>query len=131
MKDYLAFFLIALFPLILVAQEPTKLPSSAKEINALLEKRWSLAEIEAYCTPENRFPPGVQNLVMDGKVVLKGKLYEGQKSSFDKIDWYANLNTSSIEYSLNVFKGRDHWLLEIGNEESLHQPLKKLKNAKK
>jgi hypothetical protein len=106
------------------AQQPP-LPKCADEITALLEKRWSLGTIEEFCTPERRWNRLDQNLVTDGEKVWRGKLYDGKPMPFDSVWWYANINRDGIEYSLNVKKGNEHWVLEIGSEKTLRQPRKK------
>jgi hypothetical protein len=105
-------------------QQPP-LPSNPDVIAALLEKRWSQKSIEDYCVPERRWNPLNQNLVPDGEKVWRGKLYEGRPMPFDRVFWYASISGNKLEYSLNVEKGKDFWNLEIGNEMTLRQPLKK------
>jgi hypothetical protein len=106
------------------AEQPA-IPASAQEVTALLEKRWPQKAIEDFCTPERRWNPLDQNLVPDGDKFWQGVLYEGKPTTFDKIDWYAGVKQNKIEYSLNAWRGNGHWCLEIGNEKTLRQPLKR------
>jgi hypothetical protein len=50
----------------------------------------------------------------------EGVLYSGELNGFDKITWYATLKEGRADkYSLNVNRGNDYWVLEIGNERTL------------
>jgi hypothetical protein len=101
------------------------LPTDSEEMTELLEKRWPLSAIVAYCTPGWRWNPLNQNLVPEGDRYWRGKLYNGKTAPFDEISWYAGVNRDKIEYSLNAKRGKDYWNLEIGNEKSLREPPKK------
>ena len=96
--------------------------TSPEGFNRLLEKRWSLADIRTFCIPEQRHNPAWQNLVAMGEV-WKGRLYDGMNTDFDRIGWYGNVENGQIDkYSLEVQRGRNFWLLEIGSPESLRAP---------
>ena len=105
------------------ADQPA-IPATAQEVTQLLERRWSVKAIVDFCTPARRWNPINQNLVPDGDKLWKGSLYDGMQSSFDKIDWYAGVKKNEIEYSLNAWRGNEHWCLEMGNEKTLRQRLK-------
>ena len=113
-----------------VANTPTPTPTpridaktafaSPEGMTKFLEQRWPLEAIKTFCIPERRHNNMYQNLVagFDGPVVWKGKLYQGIETGFDDISWYANSkNGRATTYSLNVERGDDFWLLEIGDEE--------------
>lgn len=64
-----------------------------------------------------------QNLVADTPEVWKGRLYANTDTGFDRIFWYATVEKGRVlEYSLNVERGDDYWLLEIGSPETIHHP---------
>jgi hypothetical protein len=64
-----------------------------------------------------------QNLVVDSPEVWKGRLYPDKQTGFDKISWYATVrNGRVLEYSLEVYRGADCWLLEIGSPETVRKP---------
>jgi len=96
--------------------------TSPASFTRLLEQRWSLADIRTFCIPERCHNPAYQNLVAMGEV-WKGRLYESVDTGFDRIGWYANIESGQIHrYSLEVQRGRSVWLLEIGSPESLRIP---------
>ncbi|MEM8671801.1 MAG: hypothetical protein AAGG48_30060 [Planctomycetota bacterium] len=92
-------------------------------VTAMLEQRWSLDSIRTFCIPERRHNPAYQNLVAEGDT-WEGQLHPHAETGFDRIFWYATTQDDRLaEYSLNVQRGTDFWLLEIGNLESLkNQP---------
>jgi len=93
--------------------------TSAKEVTAALEARWSLEDMKIYCVPERRQNPLCQNLVTDVGVTWEGALYENVPTGFDSITWYGTAVDGRLhEYSLNASRGDDSWLLEIGNVKS-------------
>ena len=52
--------------------------------------------------------------------MVDGVLYSGELTGFDEITWYASLKEGRADkYSLNVNRGNDFWLLEIGIESTL------------
>jgi hypothetical protein len=94
---------------------------SPEVLTRMLEIRWPIATIQAYCTPERRHDDQYQNLVMEG-IVWKRNLYNHTSSGFDKIAWYANtVNGRAKTFSLGVYRGREYWLLEIGSEASIQK----------
>jgi len=115
---------VCVLPSAIEADEAAELPKNAKEVTKLLEKRWSLDAIKKFCVPKRRFDPLLQNLVLDGEVRWKGALYEKKETTFDEITWYANIDGDRLSYSLNVRNGKDRWNLEIGNAETMREPLK-------
>jgi hypothetical protein len=95
---------------------------SSEALNKLLERRWPVTAIQAYCTPERRHNESYQNLVALG-VVWKGTLHRDIETGFDKIAWYATtIDGRAQEFSLGVDRGKDFWLLEIGSEETMQEP---------
>jgi hypothetical protein len=104
------------------AQEQLDL-SSADAVTAALEKRWSLDAIKTFCIPERRHNTGYQNLVAAEGETWGGALYENEKTGFDSITWYgAAVDGKLFHYSLNVNRGDDWWLLEIGNAKYFDTP---------
>ena len=97
--------------------------NSPEEVTALLEERWSLANIRKFAIPERRFSPHWQNLVLSTPEVWGGRLYCDQATGFDSIEWYANVeNGRATEYSLGAMRGTDFWVLEIGDPVSVRKP---------
>jgi hypothetical protein len=97
--------------------------NSPEGFSRLLEQRWSLADIRAFCIPERRHNDMYQNLVVSTPEVWKGRLYGDRPTGFDRISWYATVRDGSIqEYSLEVYRGSDFWSLEIGSPETLRTP---------
>lgn len=95
---------------------------SPEALNKLLERRWPVTAIQAYCTPERRHNESYQNLVAFG-VVWKGTLHPDIETGFDKIAGYATTKEGRAEeFSLGVDRGKDFWLLEIGSEETMQKP---------
>lgn len=93
--------------------------TTAKQLASALESRWDLETIRAYCEATRPTPDSIQNLVALGEF-WKGNLHEGKASGFDRVSWYAAVRNGKLEeYSVNATKGRKHWILEIGNQESL------------
>lgn len=112
-----------------------KYPSNAKpgfnspeEVTALLEKRWALENIRKFAIPERRHNEGYQNLVADTPEIWAGRLYCGQATGFDSIEWYATVESrgakehSLKEYSLMAIRGKDFWLLEIRDPATVQKP---------
>jgi hypothetical protein len=85
-----------------------------------LEARWTIERLHTFCLTEKPVK-ALQNLVtMNG--VWKGTLYQGN-GDLPNVWWYANVTNGFLDkYSLNMTKGRKHWIVEIGNQESLRQP---------
>jgi Flp pilus assembly protein TadD len=90
-----------------------------------VETKWPLSRLKEYCTDTNRFPKGYQNLVVESLCFHEWQipLHNGQHE-FDKIYVYANEDTGKSNYygslatdwrrwvySLNMFRGRDHWVI--------------------
>ena len=102
--------------------------NSPEQVTAFLEKRWPLADIGRYATPERRHNDEYQNLVAVGvPEVWAGRLYCDQSTGFDSIEWYATIEIrhtkhSLKEFSLGAIRGKDFWLLEIGSPTSVQQP---------
>ena len=92
----------------------------------LLEQRWPLESIRAFCIPERRHNAMYQRLVpMPPSPVWQGALYEGKKTGFDKISWYASIAKGQIfEFDLDAQIGTNDWCLEGGTLESLKSPPK-------
>jgi hypothetical protein len=92
-------------------------------VTRLLEQRWSLAAIRAFCIPERRFNTAYQNLVVDTPQAWKGRLYSHQSTGFDRISWYATVDQGRVQaYSLEAYRGKDFWSVEIGNQDTVHTP---------
>ena len=121
-------------PLLVKSEFVAKYPPNAKpgfrspeEVTALLEKRWPLADIRKYAIPERRHNDAYQNLVIAGfSKVWSGRLYCGQTTGFDSIEWYATIENrhaknSLYAYSLGAIRGKDFWLLEIGGPTSVQK----------
>ena len=107
------------------AYSPTATPSfdSPEGVTRLLEQRWSLADIRAFCIPERRHNFEYQNLVADAPELWKGRLYADTPTGFDRISWYANVRDSRVkEYSLEAHRGSDVWVLEGGSPETIRTP---------
>ena len=97
--------------------------NSPEEVTALLEKRWSLADVRKFAIPERRHNNGYQNLVLDTPEAWAGRLYCDKATGFDSIEWYAAVeNDRAREYSLQAIRGKDFWLLEIGDPASVRKP---------
>jgi hypothetical protein len=90
---------------------------SPKELTRLLEQRWSLKDIQAFCIPQRRHNFWYQNLVCVHDR-WEGELYPDTVTGFDRIRWYADVEGDTVtRYSLGVKRGEDWWLLEIGTPE--------------
>jgi hypothetical protein len=97
--------------------------NSPEEVTALLEKRWSLADVRKFAIPERRHNDAYQNLVLDTPEIWAGRLYCDQTTGFDSIEWYATVeNGRAKAYSLQAMRGKDNWLLEIGTPSSVEKP---------
>ena len=95
---------------------------SPEALTKLLERRWPVAAIQEFCIPERRHNDAYQNLVSYG-VVWKGNLHQGVPTGFDKIAWYATTKEGRADqYSLEAYRGKDFWLLEIASEEGVEKP---------
>ena len=93
--------------------------ASPEALTKALERRWPLSAIRTFCIPERRHNNRYQNLVAYSPR-WDGVLYSGELTGFDGITWYASLKEGRADvYSLNVNRGNDHWLLEIGGERTL------------
>jgi hypothetical protein len=104
---------------------PSATPSldSPEGVTRLLEQRWSLADIRSFCIPERRYNPSYQNLVIDTPGPWKGRLYPDKETGFDRISWYGTVRDGRVNaYSLEVYRGHDFWLLEIGDPETVRKP---------
>ena len=90
--------------------------TSPDEMTAALETRWSIEMIQLYCRETATWPDSYQNLVpQPGSIIWRGELYRDKKTGFDSIYWYGNPD----RFSINVKKGRKHWVIEIGQEGDL------------
>ena len=102
--------------------------NSPEEVTALLEKRWSLADVRKFAIPERRHNDAYQNLVLDTPEIWAGRLYCDTTTGFDSIEWYATVENghdkqhSLKEYSLQARRGKDFWLLEFGSPASVRNP---------
>jgi hypothetical protein len=95
---------------------------SPEALTKMLERRWPIAAVQEFCIPERRHNNAYQNLVALGDV-WRGELYQGVATGFDKIGWYATTKEGRADqYSLEVYRGKDFWLLEIGSEKSIEKP---------
>jgi hypothetical protein len=85
-----------------------------EDFKAFVEQRWPLSRIRNHCTPENRTSPPFQNLVHDQHNY--GSLFhERAHHDFGTVYWYAvSKDKRNWEYSINVRKASDWWLLELG-----------------
>jgi hypothetical protein len=104
---------------------PTATPGfdSPESFTRLLEQRWSLVDICAFCIPERRHNDAYQNLVITTPGAWKGRLYVDTLTGFDRISWYATVHEGHVqEYSLEAYRGNDFWLLEGGSPETFHWP---------
>ena len=106
-------------PVVLSVAEAKIAFDSKDALTKALERRWPLAAIRAYCIPERRHKDEFQNLVAYSPR-WDGTLYSGVATGWDKIAWYATTkNGRTDQYSLGVFRDKDFWLLEIGDEYTL------------
>ena len=89
------------------------------QLNEALKARWPPDLIRAFCKSNPTTPSSFQNLVALGPT-WEGVLYEGEKTGFDKVWWYASLVDGKLdEYSLNATKGRKNWIIELGKQQTL------------
>ena len=90
----------------------------------LLQRRWPLESIRAFCIPERRHNPSYQLLVpMPPSPVWEGTLHGGQATGFDRIWWYASVTNGQIyKFSLNAENGTNFWSLEGGMIEKINEP---------
>lgn len=96
--------------------------SSPASFTRLLEQRWPLESIRAFCIPERRWDAMNQRLVLQGQV-WHGTLYTGQETGFDKISWAAIVSNGQIyEFDLDAEVGTNDWCLESGTVDSLKAP---------
>ena len=96
--------------------------TTAQDLAAAIQARWTLARIRAYCASTAPTSRGIQNLVALGEA-WHGNLHENEASEFDRLWWYASTRSGKLDkYSVNATKGRKHWIIEIGNERSLADP---------
>jgi len=97
--------------------------NSPEQVTALLEQRWSLADVKRFAIPERRHNNAYQNLVADTPEIWAGRLYCDQATGFDSIEWYATVENGRVRtYSLEVIRGKDFWLLEIADPVSVKTP---------
>jgi hypothetical protein len=104
---------------------PTATPGfdSPEAVTRWLEQRWSLADIRSFCIPERRHNDAYQNLVITTAQTWKGRLYADTVTGFDRIIWYGTVQEDRLQkYSLEAYRGKDFWLLEIGSPESSGTP---------
>jgi hypothetical protein len=95
---------------------------SPDSLTKALERRWPLPAIRTYCIPERRHNHAFQNLVAYSPR-WEGTLYSGGANGFDKITWYASTKKGRVDqYSLGAYRGKDFWLLEIGDENTVQSP---------
>jgi hypothetical protein len=124
----IAFFL--LLAVISFAEElrpkaDTAIPSfdSPDGVTRLLEQRWSLNNIRAFCIPARRHNGMYQCLVPEAPEVWHGRLYPDMQTGFDRITWYATVRGGRVrEYELEVYRSDDFWLLEIGTPDIVREP---------
>jgi len=96
--------------------------NSPEGVTVLLEKRWSVADVRKFAIPERRHNDAYQNLVLDTPEAWAGRLYCDKTTGFDSIEWYATVENGRVkEYSLQAMRGKDFWLLEIGNAASVQK----------
>jgi hypothetical protein len=106
-----------------------------------VEAKWPLSKLKAYCTPEHRWPEGEwQNLVSENNLFGDVPLHEGKQHEFDKIYVYVSeddgksnyfgsvaTNWRRWDYSLNIFRGKDHWaIIESLPNDFMDHPTKYL-----
>src|SRR5438034_10386444 len=85
--------------------------TTAQELAAALEARWSPEMIRAYCRATAPTPGSVQNLVALGEE-WQGNLHEKEAPDFDRVWWYASTRNGKLDkYSVNATKGRRHWII--------------------
>jgi hypothetical protein len=97
--------------------------NSPEEVTALLEKRWSVADVRKFAILERRHNSAYQNLVLDTPEAWAGRLYCDKATGLDSIEWYATVENGRVkEYSLQARRGKDFWLLEIGNAATVQKP---------
>ena len=97
---------------------------SPERLTGFFESRWPISTIRDFCTPERRLPneAPIQNLVVDGER-WEGQLFAGKSTGFDKVFWYGSAKKGRLEeYSVNVRRGHDHWILEYGSASDLAKP---------
>ena len=84
------------------------------KLSAYLQKRWTPARVNDFCRSENRTTGYRQNLVPHGERV-SGELHT-DKPELGRIWWYGSFEHGFIDdYSVNVKRGKHHWLLQIGS----------------
>lgn len=99
--------------------EPITTP---EDMRAALETRFTPEMIRAYCRANPPTPASVQRLVPIGQV-WRGVLYPGQEAALGKVCWYADVEKGRLRrYEVDVNKGRDYWLLTIGDEPGFGKP---------
>jgi hypothetical protein len=96
--------------------------TTVEQLASALESRWSLESIQAYCNATAPTPDSVQNLVALGEE-WRGNLHTNEATGFDRVWWYASTRLGRLDkYSVNATKGHKHWIIEIGNQQSLTRP---------
>lgn len=108
---------------------PADIPlTSPAAFTAAIESRWPLATIGRFCSQGRRFWNGCQNLVAIPHCKQKGEIWEADlfksaETGFDRVWWYATVCDNKIQtYSLNAQRGKDHWVIEIGDLARLAIP---------
>lgn len=96
---------------------------SPEGLTRMLEERWSLEDIHAFCIPERRHNFYKQLLVTTAPNWWEGELYRNAETGFDQISWWADVKDGrAFVYCLEVRRGEDNWALEIGTPESVLKP---------
>ena len=102
--------------------------TTAEQLGSALAARWSLDRIRSYCEITPPTPGTVQNLVRSGDGEMwEDTLHKGEMCEFQRIYWYAIWNTptegdNSSRYSVCAKKGKEFWIIEIGNPQELQEP---------
>jgi hypothetical protein len=106
--------------------DPTNQPvrvSSPSQLTALLEARWPVESIKLYCVPETRFNPSDYwdqlYWAYSATEIWEGYLHRGHESEIGQVWWFAVVKTGEVDtVSVNVIRGRDHWLLDLYGQQS-------------
>jgi len=107
-----------------------------------VETKWPLDKLKSYCTKENIWPEGYQNLVATHLCFHEWEIpvHKGKKHDFDKIfvyvsddggesNYYGSLAKTwrRWDYSLNVIRGKDCWaIIESLPNDFMNNPAKYL-----
>jgi hypothetical protein len=121
---------VCLMSSLLYSKQPAESSSwdkvkSADELASLLDKRWTVSNIEAFCIPETRHCPAEANLSPGSGEMWHGFLHTSAESRIGKVYWYAPIEDGRVSrISLNVVKNNDHWHLEtVSRASDLFRPL--------